>query len=229
MKQINSAKNPTNQKKLKLTIAAAMVTGLLVVSNGLPAEAYWTVGPTWSSPSAARYLVILDSSFSASEETVIKAANIAYDASKTNAFNPSDPGSSTLNVSGVTITTSTSVLNSSSFRLTRYKTSWPWDSSYPAITCRYSCTETSSDARSNVASINLNDRDFTFTTYFSGSSIVDLQTVVLHELGHAHGLAHPQDFRSVISQAEYASVMTPTWTIKRSLTNDDILGLESIY
>ena len=52
---------------------------------------------------------------------------------------------------------------------------------------------------------------------------IDLQSVVLHELGHALGLGHASDPASVMF-ASYTST-----TLKRALQPDDIAGLKSIY
>jgi hypothetical protein len=53
------------------------------------------------------------------------------------------------------------------------------------------------------------------------NSDYDLETVVIHELGHALGMGH-----SAIS----AAVMSAYYTgVKQTLTSDDIAGIDSIY
>ena len=64
--------------------------------------------------------------------------------------------------------------------------------------------------------------------------VADFETVTLHEFGHAHGLGHPfQDcpthLNCPMTTAEIASVMNVNFTIKRTLTGDDIAGLAAIY
>lgn len=65
------------------------------------------------------------------------------------------------------------------------------------------------------------DPDWTWTT--GANRVVDLQSVVLHELGHALGLGHSAD-GSAVMFASYC-----TGCDKRALTADDIAGIISIY
>lgn len=214
-------------RKLFLISAVTFTTAFLCGSGGVPSSAFVTVGSTWSSPSAIRYLFLWDSSFSPTEETQIGTMNLKYDSSKTNVFNAADPGSSNLNISGLTITSSLTSFDNSKFKISRNTSNWPFSFSAVAVTCRITCYQTN-EAGSNRAVIYLNDSSYDFGNSFSGSTY-DLQTVILHELGHAHGLAHPADFKYPISAAEVASVMNANGTLKRSLTNDDIYGLEVLY
>ena len=67
------------------------------------------------------------------------------------------------------------------------------------------------------------------TSYTLGQA--DAQTVVLHELGHAHGLDHP-DFNSwFVSQPEAAqtAVMNPSFVVRRALNSDDVDGIRYLY
>ncbi|MBL9006872.1 MAG: matrixin family metalloprotease [Myxococcales bacterium] len=64
------------------------------------------------------------------------------------------------------------------------------------------------------------DDDETWSANLPATGI-DLESVALHELGHALGLAHSSDAASVM----YASYGGP----RRALTLDDIAGIESIY
>lgn len=71
---------------------------------------------------------------------------------------------------------------------------------------------------------------FSFASSFNLSQMqVDTQTIALHELGHAHGLGHPNGDYTALTAAESVAVMNFTSTTKRNLTLDDIQGLEAIY
>ena len=210
--------------------AIALIVIGLVVSNISPSGAYWAWGPTWDSPSASRYLYVWSSSFPSPQQTAINTANMAFDSSKTNAFDPSDPGSSTLNVSGTTFTSNSSAFENSKFKISRQTAAWGFSSTYTALVCFTACF--SSTVGTDKATIYLNDYHWNFGTSFTGSTVgstVDFHTIVLHELGHAHGLGHPSEIHSPMTPAEYASVMHVTFTNKRALTSDDIKGLQANY
>jgi predicted Zn-dependent protease len=65
------------------------------------------------------------------------------------------------------------------------------------------------------------DIDFNTAKTWNNGYTYDLQTVALHEIGHALGLGH-----STVSSA----VMWPCYNgVKRSLTADDIAGVQAIY
>ena len=203
------------------TTIAALVT--LVLSSS-PAHAYKIYGATWSNPGSSRTLYFMDSSFSANEEALIASLNMAYDAANTNLVDPLDPGSSTLNISGTLPAATATIYNSGTFKLFRNTVNWPFAVTAPGITCRNSCLAVN-EAGANKATVYLNDFDYNFGTLFTTTN-VDFATVLLHELGHAHGLGHPT---SPLTAAEIASVMYPNNKIKRTLTNEDILGLEVLY
>lgn len=206
---------------VKFSTIAVLAT-LLV--NASSAHAYSTYGATWTNPVGSRILYYMDSSFSTSEEALIASLNMAYDSSNTNLVDPLDPGSSTLNISGTLSAASATIYNSGTFKLFRNTVNWPFAVTAPGITCRKSCL-VANEAGANKATVYLNDFDYNFGTLFTTTN-VDFATVVLHELGHAHGLGHPT---SPLTSAEIASVMNPNNKIKRTLTNEDILGLEVLY
>jgi hypothetical protein len=219
-------------KKIKL-ILGLMITSLFVVSASNLAQAYWAWGATWKNPGVSRYVYILDGTFSSAQETTIGYAALQYDSSNTNAISSATAGTSLLNVSGITITTNVTAYANASYKIALLSSS-AWgllDSSIPAITCRNNCDESTTVTQNggNKASVYLNG-GFTFSNYFDfQNETVDFYTVVLHEFGHTHGLGHPDGNGSGLGAAESRSVMHPNWTIKRTLTLDDVYALESIY
>ena len=225
MSKTNTTSDSKRSRSLKRFAFATAGTFAIALASAVPASAYSTVGATWTNPTGSRTLYFMASSFTANEESIISNLNMAYDSSNTNLVDPLDPGSSTLNISGTLAATSTTVYNYGTFKLYRYTTNWPFSVVAPGLTCRITCLQTSSDAGANKATVYLDDFDYNFGTLFSGTS-VDFSTVLLHELGHAHGLAHPS---APLTSAETAAVMNPNNKIKRTLTNDDILGLEVLY
>ncbi len=65
------------------------------------------------------------------------------------------------------------------------------------------------------------DVDFNTKQNFNIGSTYDIQSVVMHELGHALGLSHT---------STYGAVMYPSYSsLKRVLTSDDIAGIQAIY
>ncbi len=89
-------------------------------------------------------------------------------------------------------------------------------------------------AKHSTVSIALNS-NFTWNTSGTMSQSgrkVDVWTIVVHEMGHASGLAHP--YASVCGSghpttAEKASVMYVDWTKKRYPNADDKAGIASRY
>ncbi len=65
------------------------------------------------------------------------------------------------------------------------------------------------------------DETWTLTQRSSGSNPIDLQTVALHELGHALGLRH-SSVQGAVMHALYGGS-------RRRLTQDDVDGIQSIY
>lgn len=51
----------------------------------------------------------------------------------------------------------------------------------------------------------------------------DVQSVVLHEIGHSVGLSHSNNYSAVMYRYSYTN------TLKRALTQDDINGVNAIY
>lgn len=70
--------------------------------------------------------------------------------------------------------------------------------------------------------IHLNDESFTWGVG-NGGTVQDIQTHVLHEIGHALGLAHSADPNAVM----YAII--PPGKVRRTLGQDDINGIKALY
>lgn len=205
---------------------AAALTGLaLALTGASPANASWKWGRTWSQPTASRYLSYAIGNLTASQIAAVTAANIQYD----------NTSSSTLNISGV------SPVNSSYFASRKFSillvpaSDWPFDPSIPGITCR------TLNCPLDPQNFNLSDEGYVFLNgHFSFTSAfllqyfaVDTETVVLHELGHVHGLGHPwgdpTQHNQPMTAAEAESVMNVTNTEKRTLMPDDLVALAAIY
>ncbi len=88
-----------------------------------------------------------------------------------------------------------------------------------AVTCTW-YSQTSNPAPAIEFDMEI-DPDWAWTT--GGSINIDLQSVVLHEFGHALGLAHSLS-QSAVMYASYCQGCD-----KRTLTADDIAGLKSLY
>jgi len=96
----------------------------------------------------------------------------------------------------------------------------PQSGSVLAVTCSWYST-VGSPYKSAVEFDMQLDPDWNWTT--GGPAQVDLQSVALHEFGHALGLNHSADGSAVM----YASY--PSGAQKRQPTPDDIQGLNAIY
>lgn len=210
------------------------VFAILILTMGVssPSNAYWAWGSTWSSPTATRYLYIWGSSWTASQETAISTANLKYDSSKTNTLTAGAAGTSTLNITGMFSTASVSAFESAQLKISYISgKTWYFAPNVVAYTCRSGCSNSQivNNNKLNSANISMNG-NFSFVSNFDIPAMeVDLQTITLHELGHAHGLGHPNQDGTGLTTAEAISVMNFNATTKRSLTLDDVKGLESIY
>lgn len=96
----------------------------------------------------------------------------------------------------------------------------PQSGSVLAVTCSW-YTTAGSPYRTAVEFDMQFDPEWNWTT--GSPATVDLQSVALHEFGHALGLNHSSDFTAVM-YASYAS-----GSLKRTLTQDDLEGLYAIY
>lgn len=86
-------------------------------------------------------------------------------------------------------------------------------------------TQNSTTGEIYDADIELNSFHYKFSTDATGSTDqVDLENTLTHEFGHALGLAHSQ-----VQEATMFGFSAAGDTAKRSLDNDDIAGLCSIY
>lgn len=218
--------------KLPLRIVAVLVVVITALTAASAASAYWAWGQTWTSPTSTRYLYIWGSSWTAAQETAIAAANVKYDSSNTNAQTSGTAGTSTLNISGMYSTASLSAFDIAPLKMSYVAPElWIQNPNVIAFTCRTGCSDylVVHNNKMNSANISMNG-NFSFSSSFSLPNMsVDLQTIALHELGHAHGLGHPDGDGTGLTAAESVSVMNFAFTTKRSLTTDDLRGLESLY
>jgi hypothetical protein len=203
-------------------VAASCCAVLLAFAAAAPAHAYWAWGRTWTSPSTVRYVYGWAASFTSAEELIVNRAAAAYNLT----------AGSTLRVGGATFTSSVSALDNAAFQIARAIPTNDFPNNAPGWAWRGQ-----DDPRinfSNRAIVFLNPR-WTWSTYFNiNYGVADLETVVLHEFGHTHGLGHPFQKCGLpscsMTKRETASVMNSLGAnIRRDLAQDDIDGLASIY
>ena len=214
-----------SNKKFSFRALAAVSALALTLTVPSPADAAWKWGRTWSQPTASRYLSYAIGNLTASQIAAVTAANIQYD----------NTSSSTLNISGVS-PVSAAYFSARKFSVLLVSPNdWPFDPSIPGITCRtLTCPFDPQHYNLSDEGYVLLNGHFSFTSAFLIQYFaVDTQTVVLHELGHAHGLGHPWQDPNQLNQqmttAEVESVMNATNTEKRHLMPDDLVALAAIY
>ena len=95
---------------------------------------------------------------------------------------------------------------------------WPYDANLVAVTTRY---YSNADGELLDADVVFNGERHTWSTVGIG---YDVENAAAHEAGHFGGLGHSGESRATM----YASA-SPGETQKRSLENDDVVGLQSIY
>jgi len=205
--------------------AAAVAIGLAIASltiGAAPAQAYCKFGTTWTSPGTTKYLAGYSTNIPTAMRPAINAASVAYNLTS----------GSTLKVGSTTYYSTADSFAAQPFKISLSDPGEMMPASTPGVTWRGSWNPGTDNL--NKAQVYLNP-GWTWSTSFNQSTKkADTATVVIHELGHAHGLAHPWDTTyctdgGSLSTAETASVMNATFTNKRTLTSDDIAGLASLY
>lgn len=204
-----------------VVLVAAMI---VVVGPAVSASAHCDFGATWTSPSTTKHLTMYSSNIPSARRSAINSANAAYNGT---------PGSS-LNIGATVYATVLSQYTSAPLKLTIASPGSPYmPSNTPAVTWRGGWT-LPFPVGGNKATVYLNPT-WTWTTHFDQSNKkADTKTVVLHELGHAHGLAHPWDSYycadgGSMNSSELVSVMNADFTLKRTLRSDDLNGLNALY
>lgn len=211
---------------IRVTSAVAFVTGAtLLLLAASPANAYWAWQPTWIVPTTARHVYVWDPAWAADDIPVLSSGATRW----------SGLAGSDLNVAGVIVTNDSSVYAAARYKVQKISAAtWPMDAATPAFTCRIisACfADTPSTYHSNEAIVKFNMGWSFVASWNRSAQIGDLETILVHELGHGHGLGHPwQNPNSTVTTvSENKSVMNVTWSTKRVPKEDDIAGIADLY
>jgi hypothetical protein len=201
-----------------VALKAASIAVVCSMIAASPADAFYRAGRVWTSTTTAKSPTVFSGSLSSSLIATASASNLKWGGLQ----------NSSLNTGSVFVTSSLNTYDNASFKIFMQDNYVAFGDASPGITLTCSGCD--------FASISLNTQ-WVWSNQFLDTpkstahlGYVDSATVVLHELGHAYGLDHPDnDPNTSLTAAEVASVMFVTFTIKRNLTSDDIAGIASMY
>lgn len=193
----------------RLIVATVIaITGLAIYPA--TANAYVLIGKIWTSTANVKSPYVLSTNMPSAWTTRLSTSN-----GKWNAF-----ANSTLKTGSVTVTSSPSTFMNAAFTIDYQDLVQAYLINDPGLT-------TSLATSGNAAHVHLNS-NWNWSTAFSANT-VDLETVTVHELGHAYGLHHSTLGTGPFTQAAIDAVMNVTYTIKRTPNSDDIAGIAYLY
>lgn len=205
-------------KKNKKAFAAILATTFLATASSAPSFAYSVYARTWVNNSVIKTPSLVPGTVVPILESALTFAGPKWGAV-----------SNTCLWTGTYNTTSASMFLASSFKFGQRDIFLEFGERAPGVTYR--------DPWAHTAEIIMNKRWY-FSTSFDLDRVTnytlgqaDAQTVVLHELGHAHGLEHPDInawFNTQPDEADTA-VMTPSFVVRRALNSDDANGIRHLY
>lgn len=209
---------------MKKKVLVRTIFGLALLGTSLcptpPAIAAYSNGPVWTNTATTKAPTAIAGQFPANLVPITNAMNAKW----------GNVSGSTLITGDAFLTSSVQAFDRAAFKISMQDTVTFYGETAPAFTI-YA-------VRGNFASVVLNNQylwsyKFIGTPPASYLGYVDSYTVILHELGHAYGLLHPEeDSNTPVTSAERIAVMTADGTVKRQPTSDDLKsvdGLRSIY
>lgn len=192
------------------------------------ANAYCITGSNtkWASPSTTRTLHF-SPEYPSTWWSILDASVMRWDSSNVSG--------SSFNYGGAVAVSDWSTCNYRSFRLSFLLNHWP---DVPAKSNNANVTPTHT-------TVDLDYNSYENGWYFNrdgtmsrSSKNVDLQTITVHEVGHASGMSHPDDPYDAygnrsgcgrVSSYEVPGVTYANWTTKPNLAQDDKEGMAVMY
>lgn len=197
---------------LKKLVVSGVTSMMLAVSCAAPAGAYVLIGRVWSSTTNAKSPYVLASNIPSTWTAKLSSSNLKWNL----------VSNSSLKTSSVIVTSSTSTFINAAFTIDRQDLVQAYGLDVAGLTSGVY-------TGSNSARIHLNSGWTWSTSFNQANQIADLESVVVHELGHAYGLNEALSGTGPFTAAAVASVMNANYSVKRTPNTDDISGIAALY
>jgi hypothetical protein len=197
---------------LQKTLVSGLVAILFIGASAVPAMAYELIGRVWTSTTNAKSPYVLSSNVPSAWTTKLSSSNLKWNSLP----------NSTLKTSSIFVTSSTSTFINATFTIDLQDLVQAYGVDVPGLTSGVS-------KGSNSARVHLNS-GWTWSTSFSeANQIADLESVAVHELGHAYGLDESLSGTGPFTPSAVASVMNANYVVKRTPNADDNSGIAALY